>query len=270
MEPQIHPDPFGEAARRALQRTIQIASSAATGAQILVHLRANQARLAAEQQEQVRREQLAQARADRAAALASWAPGLDPNWLRQADLIQIARIWGAAAPYADPADPWSESSAAIVVQRCEDRLRVLHPYAMRRYDANRSQGQALVEAMREAAPFFAYAPNPRDPDWQPRLAVSIAAGARPDLAAVPAARAGQHPWQQDFPVDIRVGLEQSRAAETNQQAGAARTPTPASDGFNLPASAHARPTFSYASRCSLSAASHFCRSASSASSQSPE
>jgi hypothetical protein len=226
MEPQIHPDPFGEAARRALQRTIQIASSAATGAQILIHLRANPARLAAEQQEQARTAQLAQARADRAAALASWAPGLDPNWMRQADLIQTARIWGAAVPYADPADPWSEASAAIAVQRCEERLRVLHPYAMRRYDANRSQGLAPVEAMRAAAPFFAYAPNPYDPDWQPRLAVTGAASARPDHATASAARAGRHSWQQDFPVDIRAALAQSPGGQPNPQAGVARTHAP--------------------------------------------
>jgi hypothetical protein len=225
MEPQIHPDPFGEAARRALQRTIQIASSAATGAQILIHLRANQARLAAEQQEQARAARLAQARADRAAALASWAPGLDPTWLRQADLIQTARIWGAAVPYADPADPWSEASAAIAVQRCEERLRVLHPYAMRRYDANRSQGLALVEAMRAAAPFFAYAPNPYERGWQPRLAVT-AARPRPDHAAASAARAGQHPWQQDFPVGIRAALAQAPGGQPSPQARGARTRAP--------------------------------------------
>jgi hypothetical protein len=224
MEPQIHPDPFGEAARRALQRTIQIASSAATAAQILIHLRANQARIAAEQQEQARTARLAQARADRAAARASWAPGLDPNWLRQADLIQTARIWGAAAPYANPADPWSESSAAIAVRRCEDRLRALHPYAMRRYDANRSQGQALVEAMREAAPFFAYAPNPHDPDYQPRLAVTGSPSAQPERSAVSPARTGRQPWQQDFPVNIREVVARPPGRNTDPQPGGQRRP----------------------------------------------
>lgn len=223
MEPQIHPDPFGEAARRALQRTIQIASSAATGAQILIHLRANQARIAAEQQEQARQVQLAQARADRAAALASWAPALDPHWLRQADFVQTARTWAAAVPYADLADPWSESSAAIAVQRCEERLRVLHPYAMRRYDALRGQDLAPIEAMRRAAPFFAYAPNPYDPAYRPRLAVRGEASARPDRSAASPERAGRQPWQQDFPLAIGAVLAQSPGT----QAGIARTPVSA-------------------------------------------
>ena len=53
------------------------------------------------------------------------APARDPRFLAQADLLQAARAWSAAAAYAD-ADP----EAADAVRRCEERLRALHPYAM--------------------------------------------------------------------------------------------------------------------------------------------
>ena len=44
---------------------------------------------------------------------------------------------------------------------CEQRLRILHPYAMARYDRLRSDGAAPFDAMREALPLFARAPHAR-------------------------------------------------------------------------------------------------------------
>ena len=47
------------------------------------------------------------------------------------------RAWGAAAPYAD-----TDPEAASALRRAEERLRVLHPYAMARYDRLRAEGAA--------------------------------------------------------------------------------------------------------------------------------
>jgi hypothetical protein len=77
----------------------------------------------------------------------------------QPDLLQAARAWSAAAAYAD-ADP----EAADAVRTCEQRLRVLHPYAMARYDRLRGEGTARLDAMREALPLFARAPRARPGD----------------------------------------------------------------------------------------------------------
>ena len=55
-------------------------------------------------------------------ARARWAPAYDARWLAQADLLQVGRVWGAAAPYAD-ADP----EAASALRRAEDRLRTCTP-----------------------------------------------------------------------------------------------------------------------------------------------
>src|SRR5262249_8146560 len=92
-------------------------------------------------------------------ARAGWAPAHDSRWLAQADLLQAARGWGAAAAYAD-ADP----AAASALRKCEERLRVLHPYAMAWYDRLPGEGAGAVEAMRQAVPLFGRAPHARPDD----------------------------------------------------------------------------------------------------------
>ncbi len=106
-----------------------------------------------------------------------WAPAHDARWLGQADLLQTARVWGAAAAYAD-ADP----AAGSAVRKCEERLRVLHPYAMAWYDRLRSEGAGAVKAMRQAVPLFGRAPHarPGDPAAERR---ELAAPAWPDAAS---------------------------------------------------------------------------------------
>ena len=133
-----------------------------------VYLKRTQARAAAERDERARRALTAQIRADRDAARAGWAPALDPDWLRQADLFEAARAWGAAMPYADRSVPWYEPAAATAMRKCEERLRDLHPHAMARYDRLRGDGMGPAEAMREAAPLFASPPRAHDAPYTPR------------------------------------------------------------------------------------------------------
>lgn len=65
----------------------------------------------------------------------------------------------------------------------EDRLRVLHQYAMARYDQLRAEGASPFEAMRETVTFGRH-PDPRP--GQP-------AAARHPLDAVPPAQPGSQP-----------------------------------------------------------------------------
>ena len=109
--------------------------------------------------ERALRELQDQERAAYQLARAGWALARDPRFLDQADLLQAARAWSAAAAYAD-ADP----EAADAVRKCEQRLRVLHPYAMAWYDRLRGEGAAPLDAMREALPLFARAPHARPGD----------------------------------------------------------------------------------------------------------
>ena len=104
-----------------------------------------------------------QQRAAGSRARVGWAPAHDARWLAQADLLQAARVWSAAAAYAD-ADP----AAASAVRKCEERLRVLHPYAMAWYDRLRSEGAGAFDAMHQALPLFTHAPHARTGDPAPR------------------------------------------------------------------------------------------------------
>ena len=168
MEPANHPDPFQDALSQGLHRALQVASSVITGAQVYLYLKRTQARAVAERDERARRALAAQIRADRDAARSGWAPALDPGWLRRADLFQTAQAWGAAMPYADRTMPWYEPAAATAMRKCEERLRLLHPYAMARYDRLRGEGMGPAEAMREAAPLFGQPSHARDGEYTDR------------------------------------------------------------------------------------------------------
>src|SRR6266702_3555642 len=159
-----------------LQRAVQVASCAVTAAQVYLHQQRTQAMAAAERDERARRALAAQIRADREAARAGWAPALDPDWLRQADLFQAARTWGAAMPYADRSMPWYEPAAATALRKSEERLRDLHPYAMAYYDRLRADGLGPAEAMYQAAPLFTRHPHTHDAPSTPRPGLHAGTG----------------------------------------------------------------------------------------------
>jgi hypothetical protein len=192
MTAETHPDPFQDAIGHGLQRAVQLASCAVTAAQVWAYQQRAQAVAAAERDERARRALAAQARADRDAARASWAPALDPAWLRQADLFQAARTWGAAMPYADRSVPWYEPAAATAMRKSEERLHDLHPRAMARYDQLRSDGMDPAEAMRQAAPLFAGPPRAHDTPYAPRPTLDPGTGQNPAwTAAGPVSAAGE-------------------------------------------------------------------------------
>lgn len=166
MDAENYPDPVREAVHHGLNRAMQVTSWAATAAQVLVYHQRAQARLVAERDERARRALSAQIRAERDAARAGWAPALDRQWLGQAGLYDVARVWGAAVPYADRNVPWYEPTAASALRSAAERLRELHPYAMARYDRLRDDGLSPAEAMRQAAPLFARHPRAHNPPYR--------------------------------------------------------------------------------------------------------
>jgi len=183
MTAETHPDPFQDALGHGLQRAVQVASCAVTAAQVYLYQQRAQATAAAERDERTRRALAAQARAERDAARAGWAPALSPEWLDQADLYQAATAWGAAMPYADRSVPWYEPAAATAMRKCEERLRDLHPHAMARYDRLREDGMAPADAMREAAPLFARPPRSHTAFYTPRPELRAGTGNKPAWAA---------------------------------------------------------------------------------------
>ena len=155
MSEQQFPEPFNEALARSGERSIQLLSVVAYGGQVMMRWTAAQQekrahRLARQQRELELERQRARLR---------WAPAHDPAWLRQADIIQTARVWGATLPYAHREMKQFDPTAESAMRKCEDRLRTLHPHAMARYDRLRQDGWAPGAAMREAAPLFDRPPN---------------------------------------------------------------------------------------------------------------
>ncbi|HEY1919603.1 MAG TPA: hypothetical protein VGH27_28875 [Streptosporangiaceae bacterium] len=176
MDAETHPDPFHDALSHGVQRAVQVASSAVTGAQAYAYLKRAHDRTVAERRGRSRRTTATAPDPDRGAARTQWSPGLDPRWLRRADLISTARVWGAAMPYADRATAWYDPTAEKAMRNCEERLRHLHPAAMTHYDRLRAEGMGPAEAMREAAFLFARPPSAYDSAYAPRPTLNAGSG----------------------------------------------------------------------------------------------
>jgi hypothetical protein len=157
--PDRYPDALGDALSHSSQRLAQLASLITAAATTQARRRAQAHAASAARNQRALRALQEEQRAAWQLARAGWAPAHDTRWLAQADLLQAARVWGAAAAYAD-ADP----AAASAMRKCEERLRVLHSYAMAWYDRLREEGAGAVEAMRQAAPLFGRAPHARRGD----------------------------------------------------------------------------------------------------------
>jgi hypothetical protein len=175
---EVYPDVLGDALSFSSQRLAQLGSLVTAGATVAVRRKTQQDAAEAARSERELSSLRDRERAAWQLARAGWAPAHDSRWLAQADLLEAARTWSAAAGYAD-ADP----AAASAVRKCEERLRVLHPYAMAWYDRLRSDGAGAFDAMREAVPLFGRAAHarPGDPGAERR---SLAAPADLDVAAL--------------------------------------------------------------------------------------
>ena len=177
MDPSGHyPEPFGEALSHSSQRVTQLTSLVGAAAEVAIRLKAARAARQAAQDAQARRVLDGQEHTARAQARARWAPAHDARWLAQADLLQAAGTWGAAAPWAG-----TDPAAASAMRKSEERLRTLHPFAMARYDRLRSEGASPLDAMREAAPLFGLHPHARPAPTRSPLAIdALVADAAPE------------------------------------------------------------------------------------------
>jgi hypothetical protein len=206
-----HLDVVDEAIRSAAKDTVAIASILTALIRAGLDFKARVERLRVERDEQARKDQQAQLDAERAATRARYAPGNDSAWLRDAGLLEVARVWGAAVPFADRGSELFEESAESAVLNCEIRLRDLHPYAMSRYDRLRADGMEPAEAMYEALPLFA----------RPVHAYEQTARAR---SALDAGDACGYQWAAAEHGPTRIGMEdwrqQQRGAQILEQAQA--------------------------------------------------
>jgi hypothetical protein len=207
MEPDNYPDPIREALGHGMTRVIQVASSVVTGAQVLVRLSRDQAIARRQSGDAELLAAAAQRRAEQAAARAGRAAIRDPGWLEDADLNRTIQAWGAVMPYADPSLPWHHHSAATAMRQAEERLRVLHPTAMARYDQLRSEGADPSQAMIETVPLFGYPPGPRGASSTlPKRSLTTGSTITPNkpgpVQADTGAAVTAPPWEKDFPLSI--------------------------------------------------------------------
>jgi hypothetical protein len=183
-------DPLEDALSQSAQRVAQLASLLGAATEVAVRARAlRQARATHGETDQAIEQYELEARQH---ARMRWAPAHDRGWLSRADLLQVARVWSAAASYAD-----TDPVAAAAQRKCEERLRELHPYAMARYDRLIRDGMSALDAMQEAAPLFGRSPQARPGEagaeraaLDPRLADDVFAWTG---ASVPDATAGTDP-----------------------------------------------------------------------------
>ena len=207
MDPSdVHPDLLGEALSQSGQRLAQMASLLTSWAMVEARRRERHNAALAARSEQEHRELHAQEQAARQLARAGWAPAADRRWLNEAGLIDAARAWSAAAAYAD-VDP----EAATALARCEDRLRHLHPYAMSWYDRQRAQGAGLFDAMQDALPLFARAPQARPGGPGPERP-ALAVGADAEAATGSAWQWGQS-WEASVTSSAGNGGDHAATAE---------------------------------------------------------
>lgn len=119
-----------------------------------------------------------------------------------ASAAAAAEAWMTAQPLAD-----RDSTAALVLDRAEARLRVVAPEQMAAYDQLRSEGgRAPFEAMRAVAPNVQHAaPRPLDHD---------------DPAGGPAPASPRSPEVHEAPRPGSLGSWTSLNSETGASAGA--------------------------------------------------
>ena len=182
--PDVYSDVLGDALSHSSQRLAQLGSLVTAAATMEIRRRAQANAESAARSQRELRALHEQQRAAWQVARAGWAAAHDSRWVAQADLVQAARVWGAAVAYAD-ADP----AAAAAVRKCEERLRVLHPYAMAWYDRLREEGAGAVEAMRQTVPLFGRAPHARPGDPGAERG-ALEASVRSDGASLPDSGAG--------------------------------------------------------------------------------
>ena len=202
MTEQNHLDPFQEAFAEGSQRVVQMIAVGALGTRKLLAFREKQRSARQAKDEAAQRAAEAEIAAAYAQAYARFARGLDPAWLKEATYLQVLEAWTAAAPFAG-----ERPDAARVIDRCEERLRDLHPHGMSHYDRFRESGAEHLDAMRQAAPYLAR--DPRIHTGQPgRSRLELTAPNAADLAA------------ENFPYDIvEAVIISSRFRDTDPYRG---------------------------------------------------
>lgn len=145
MSEQHHGNLLGGAIGETTQTAAQLATIAATAAQTMARVRARRLTVDHAHDQADADAERAVLRTEHAAARLAWAPGLERPFAA-ASAPEAAAVWVAAQPWRD-----HDRSAQEAAQRAEERLAVLYPQLMVRYEQRLADGLEPVEAMADAA-----------------------------------------------------------------------------------------------------------------------
>ena len=206
MDPSLdgpHPDPIGHAVSATQAKAGEAVTAAVMLAQAAALAKARKDGLAA-----------AQAEAEAAAARTRWAPALDPGWLADAALPDVARAWCAALPWEH-----DDTRAARALDAAEARMSELHPPAMSAYGRRRQAGSSRAEAMLDVTGEFVL--DPGGDRAAGGLSAEEAGALRQALEDVArlsarAAEAGQGPLDPQAALGLRGGLPAGMAGRIEQ------------------------------------------------------
>jgi len=183
--------------REASAKLAQHLAVAVQVAEAVIRMRQQHTERQAARAEQAAAAARAERTAQHTAERMVWAPALDPEWTRRAELHELGRAWGAAAGWAD-----TDPVATVAATRVEARLAQMAPNAMARFEQLRDSGADRIEAMREVLPHVAaqssYQPRVFVADPAPSQAASEAQ-ARANTAADQARRSEATPDDRSTP-----------------------------------------------------------------------
>ncbi|MCA1832883.1 MAG: hypothetical protein LC750_09210 [Actinobacteria bacterium] len=157
MNEQHHGNLLGGAIGETTQTAAHLATILATATQTTLRVRTRRFEADQAAEQMAAGVQRAELRREQAAARAIWAPGLERSVIAAASASDAATIWAAAQPWID-----HEPSAREAVRLAEERLRLLYPELIIRYQQGLADGLDPIDAM--VAATVVLAPTPADPN----------------------------------------------------------------------------------------------------------
>ena len=233
MNDQHHGNLLGGAIGETTQAAAQLATILATAAQTTLRLQTRRFEVDRAADQAAADVQRVELRREYTAAQREWAPAWQPDFKTSASTTNAATVWASAQPWVDH-DPSAREAARLA----EERLGVLHPELIVRYQERLADGLDPIDAMVVAT--VVLPPTPDDGNG--------AAAARA-VAGAERGEALQHAAVPDLAATVGVD-------EHTQGIQASATHTAVSDAASARAALLAAQAYPRPLRASLPRASH--------------
>ncbi|HEV8628077.1 MAG TPA: hypothetical protein VG034_26885 [Acidimicrobiia bacterium] len=142
MNEQHHGNLLGGAIGETTQAAAQLATILATAAQTALRLQTHRFEVDQAADQAAADVQRVELRREHTAARLDWAPALQPGFKTSGSTTDAATLWASAQPWVDH-DPSAREAARLA----EERLGVLHPELIVRYQERLADGLDPIDAM---------------------------------------------------------------------------------------------------------------------------